>query len=50
MKKKIWSVLIVIGIIILVAIWIIGIKLFKTAGEAFDEAFVIQPEEMRNRG
>lgn len=49
MKKKVWSVLIIIGILILVAIWVIGIKLFKAAGDAFDEAFVIQPDEMRSR-
>ena len=46
MKKSRWTIFIIIGVVILVLIWIIGIKLFVSAGEAFDEAFVIQANEV----
>lgn len=49
MKKKVLGIIITIGIIILIIIVILGIKLFISAGEAFDDAFVINEDNLRIR-
>ena len=49
MKKKVWGIIIAIGVIVLITIVILGVKLFISAEEAFDEAFVINGDDLRIR-
>ena len=46
-KKGIWRTIIIIGIIVLIAIWVVGIKIFISAGKEFAEEFIISENEFR---